>query len=410
MDINRESADFPNGHPLAADNDHYLAEREHALVEEAEQIRLRRAALSGERALNRDPALNAPDEPSIDDDGGDGHGDADDDEAPPLRRRIGIRQIAIGAVIALALAIGGTRLGNYLGSYETTDDATIDGHVIAVSSRVSGTILRVYVENTQHVKAGDPIADIDPRDATIAVAQARANLTQAKAQAAQAASDYQSGLANLAESRATAFKAERDAARYRTLLAQRVVARAEYEEYMRTAAVDAAAVNSSAAAADSAAKKIVAQQAQVQAAQAALDQSLLNLSYTHIVAPMDGVVGKKTVEAGQHVDPGEELLAIVPLDDIWVTADFKETQLRRMHAGQPVTVHVDALGRDYAGVVRGLGGASGELYSVLPPENATGNFVKVVQRFPVRIDFVPGQNADHRLRPGMSVEPRVELR
>jgi membrane fusion protein (multidrug efflux system) len=133
------------------------------------------------------------------------------------------------------------------------------------------------------------------------------------------------------------------------------------------------------------------------------------LSYTHIVAPASGVVGDKTIEVGQRVQPAEQLLSIVPLSRIWITADFRETQVRRMHRGEPVTVHVNATGRDYRGYVEGLPGASGELFSLLPPENATGNYVEVVQRLPVRIHLYRGEDPDHRLRPGMSVEPTVWL-
>jgi len=143
---------------------------------------------------------------------------------------------------------------------------------------------------------------------------------------------------------------------------------------------------------------------------AAVDQARLNLSYCTIVAPVSGIIEKKSVEVGSNVSPGQELMAVVPLDDIWVTADFKEAQLRHMKAGQRVTFSVDAYGREYKGRVTGIGGASGSLLSLLPPENATGNFVKVVQRLPVRIDIDPDQNDDHRLRPGMSVEPKVYVR
>jgi membrane fusion protein, multidrug efflux system len=140
-------------------------------------------------------------------------------------------------------------------------------------------------------------------------------------------------------------------------------------------------------------------QAAVQAAQASLDQAKLNLSYTHIVAPASGVVDNKTVQVGQRVEPGEQLLTLVPLNDIWITADFRETQLRKMRPGQPVTVHVDTTGRDYKGYVEGMPGATGELDSLLPPENAIGNYVKVVQRLPVRIHFYSGEDPDRRLRP-----------
>jgi membrane fusion protein (multidrug efflux system) len=150
--------------------------------------------------------------------------------------------------------------------------------------------------------------------------------------------------------------------------------------------------------------------ARVQQQQAALDQAELNLQYTTVVAPVAGIVGKKTVAQGQNVSPGQELMAILPLDDLWVTANFKETQLREMKVGQPVTIKVDAYGREYTGKIERIAGASGARMSLLPPENATGNFVKVVQRVPVRIEFDPGQNRDHILRMGMSVVPTVRVR
>ena len=153
----------------------------------------------------------------------------------------------------------------------------------------------------------------------------------------------------------------------------------------RCPSTSASSVDSDRAAVAAAARLIGQAQAGVDAAQALLDQARLNLSYTHLVAHASGVVGDKTVQVGQRVQPGEQLLTIVPLDDIWITADFRETQVRRMHRNQPVTAHVDATGRDYKGYVEGMPGASGELFSLLPPENATGNYVKVVQRLPVRI-------------------------
>ncbi len=147
--------------------------------------------------------------------------------------------------------------------------------------------------------------------------------------------------------------------------------------------------------------------AQVAQRRALLEQAKLNLSYCTIVAPVTGIVGKKTVELGENISPGEQLMAVVPLDDIWITANFKETQLSRMNPGQRVRFSVDAYGKEYTGKVEAIGGASGSRFSLLPPENATGNYVKVVQRIPVRINLDPGQNDDHRLRPGMSVDPKV---
>jgi multidrug efflux pump subunit AcrA (membrane-fusion protein) len=149
---------------------------------------------------------------------------------------------------------------------------------------------------------------------------------------------------------------------------------------------------------------------QVEQARADVHAALLNLSYTRIYAPVSGIIGRKTVEVGQRIQPGQSLLAIVPVDDIWVTANFKETQLQRMRTGQSVTIHVDSFDHDYSGTVENLTGAAGTLFSLLPPENANGNFVKVVQRMPVRIRFRPGEDPEHLLRPGMSAESTVKVR
>jgi membrane fusion protein (multidrug efflux system) len=312
--------------------------------------------------------------------------------------------------IAVALIVGVPHLLNYLDSYESTDDAQIDGHIAPISSRINGTVQRVYVRDTEFVEAGKLLVEIDPRDEQATVDTARANLAQATAQLDAARADYNAAASRVDEARATAKKAERDASRYTSLAAQHIVSASDYDEKVSTAEVDDAAVQSARAAANSAKTAIASRQAGVNAAQAALDEALLGLEYTKIVAPTRGVVGKKTVEVGQHVQPGEQLVAIVSLDDIWITADFKETQLRKIRTGQRVTIHVDATGGDYRGYVEGLAGASGEKYSLLPPENATGNYVKVVQRLPVRIRLFDGQDVDHRLRPGMSAEPSVWLR
>ncbi len=156
--------------------------------------------------------------------------------------------------------------------------------------------------------------------------------------------------------------------------------------------------------------RVRAAEAKVQQEKALLEQAELNLQYTTIVAPGNGVVGMKTVTVGQNVSPGEQLMAIVPLDGLYVTANFKETQLKKMRVGQPVKIKVDAYGREYSGKVQDIGGASGARFSLLPPENATGNYVKVVQRIPVRIEFDPGQDKEHLLRLGMSVDPTVYVR
>jgi membrane fusion protein (multidrug efflux system) len=343
-----------------------------------------------------------------------GRGQEQQDRPPGARqsnlaRRRFLRAAAAVLLTAAAL-VGGDRWWQYVSSYESTDDAQIDGHLNPVSSRINGTVSGVYVNDTQYVKAGQLIVELDPRDYEVAVDKARAELQQARAQVELAKASYESASARLKASQATDLKAQRDVRRYQELFQRRVISREQYEEQIRVAEVDAATVAADRAAAESAKEDISSRQAAVQSAKAALAQAMLNLSYTKIYAPVSGVVGKKTVEIGHRVEPGQQLLAIVQLDDVWVTANFKETQIRKMRVGQPATIYVDALGQEFKGYVEGLPGASGEKYSLLPPENATGNYVKVVQRLPVRIRFDKGQNTDHRLRPGMSVEPTVWLR
>ena len=307
------------------------------------------------------------------------------------------------------LAVAGRTTWRYLQSYESTDDSQIDGHIHSISARINGSIERVLVEDNQHVKKGQLLVQIDPRDYQVALEQARANLSQALADVNVARQQYQGARATLNATEADNFKAQRDAHRYQTLLKEAVVAQQEYDQFMAIARADAAKVSADRAAADSALRMIASKEAAAHAAQAGVDQALLNLGYSRIYAPADGIVGKKTVESGQRVQPGESLLAVVDVDDLWVTANFKENQLAQMRRGQPVTIHVDAFGRNYKGYVEHMPGATGERFSLLPPENATGNYVKVVQRLPVRIRLDSDQDPEHRLRPGMSVEPTVWL-
>ncbi|HVN28217.1 MAG TPA: HlyD family secretion protein [Candidatus Binataceae bacterium] len=330
--------------------------------------------------------------------------------ANPPRRRRGIFGTLILLLLAAVVAGVGVRVWNYLDTYESTDDAQIDGHVAPISARIEGTIAHVYVQDTDYVQAGALIAQIDPRDAQTALASTRANLAQSRAQLDSARADYGAALSKIRQSEAVALQARNDANRYDSLFNLRVVSTSEHDDKVRAASVADATVESDHASAEAARTQIASREAAVNAAQAAVDQALLNLEYTRITAPMSGIIGKKTVEDGERVQPGQQLLAIVPLNDIWITANFKETQIRRMRRGQRATIYVDAIGRDYQGYVEGVGGASGEKYSLMPPENATGNYVKVVQRLPIRIRLREGQDADHRLRVGMSVEATVRFR
>jgi membrane fusion protein (multidrug efflux system) len=385
-----------------------VLEAQNGLHEEVERLRLEVEHLRDEqKAFQRTPELND----LHDGDKVEVHrGDDSNADDPAARRGVPRRhpvKLVLALVVAATLSVGGLRFWNYLQSYEWTDDAEIDGHLDPISTRINDTVVRVHVENTYHIKAGQPLVDLDPRDYQVAVENAEANLAQAEQGVKAAQQNYQLAIANLDAGIATNVKAQLDVKRYSELLHQAVIPQETDDEIVMTGRVDAAAVNSDRAAVGAAAQMSGQAQAAVQAAQASLDQARLNLSYTHIVAPASGVVDNKTVQVGQRVQPGEQLLTVVPLNDIWVTADFRETQLRKMRRGEPVKVHVDTTGRDYKGYVEGLPGATGELDSLLPPENATGNYVKVVQRLPVRIRLYPGEDPDHRLRPGMSVEPTV---
>jgi membrane fusion protein (multidrug efflux system) len=404
MTPGKSTSNLNRAHPTESS----VSEEQNGLYEEVERLRLEvERLLHEQQAFKRTPPSN---DTRVDDNAEHQESDDSNIKDPADRGRVLHRRpvrLILALVIAAILCAGGLRFWNYLQSYEWTDDAEVDGHLDPISTRIDGTVVHVYVENTYHVKAGQPLVDLDPRDYQVAVENAAANLAQAKQGVKATQQNYKLNVANLAAAVATNAKAQLDVARYHELFRQGVIPRETDDEIVKVGRVDAAAVNSDRAAVAAAAQMIGQAQAAVQAAQASLDQAKLNLSYTHIVAPASGVVGDKTVQLGQRVQPSEQLLTVVPLDDIWITADFRETQLRKMRRGEPVTVHVDTTGRAYRGYVEGMPGATGELDSLLPPENATGNYVKVVQRLPVRIRLYPGEDPDHRLRPGMSVEPTV---
>ncbi|UWZ86702.1 HlyD family secretion protein [Occallatibacter riparius] len=384
------------------------------------------------------------------------------------RRGIIIIVVAIIAVAALAFWWHST-------FYEDTDDAQVSGHLIQVSSRIQGQVLHVDVAENQVVKKGDPIAELDPRDYQVAVENAKAalasaqaaaqaanvavplttintgsNLTSANAQLSgshaqvqQAQGQLQAAQARVTQAQANATKAQNDLERYKPLVEKDVISKQQFDAAVAANAAAQAAVAdataSAAAAADAvrvarqqeaaseasvkyaqtgpqqiAAQNAHARQAaaQVQQAQAQLDQAELNLSYTKIVAPDDGIITRKSVEVNQNVSSGQNLLTLVSLSDIWVTANFKETQLKHMGPNQPVEISVDATGKSYPAHVTQIGGATGSVLSLFPPENATGNYVKVVQRVPVRIDFddLKRDDPNHQLRPGLSVEPKVRVK
>lgn len=392
--------------------------------------------------------------------------------APRRRTRAKRRRnmLIIGGV--LVVLVGGVFLWRYLTSYESTDDAQVDAHLYPVSARISGYVIKVNVDDNQYVQKGTVLVEIDPKDYEVAVDQARANLASAEATARSlninvpitfvstssqltfAASDVENARAGivaaekqeaaahaqLEQGEANNVRAQADLKRYKLLVEKQEVSEQIYDQALATAkaataTVAAARANEAAAqqAVQQAKSRLAEAEANHQAAQtgpqqvastraralsaiadvqqrrAALEQTELNLQYTKIVAPVSGEVNK-TVVVGMNVQPGQQLLTIVPLQDVWITANFKETQLKHMRPGQNVEIDVDSNGRTYRGHVDSIAGATGPLFSLLPPENATGNYVKIVQRIPVKIVFEPGENRDHQLRPGMNVEPKVHVR
>jgi membrane fusion protein (multidrug efflux system) len=386
------------------------------------------------------------------------------DEAAPrpgLRarlRRSGRARAAL-LVAALAVALAGLVAWRYFAVRETTDDAQIEGHVNPVAARVGGTVLAVLVADNQQVEKGTLLARIDPRDYEVALARAQADLaeneataraarttvpltsTTAGSQETAADSDLAGAQARLAAAQAQLREAQarerqtgEDVERFRPLLAKDEISKQQFDAAATAAdsaraareAVEAAALSADKAVGAARARlaqartgreqvdivsaRAASAAAKVEMARAALEQARLNLSYTEVKAPVAGVVSRKTVEVGQVVQAGQPLLAIVPLDDVWVTANFKESQLKAIRPGQPVEVAVDAYGRVFRGRVDSIAAATGSRFSLLPPENATGNYVKVVQRVPVKIVLEPGQDREHLLRPGLSVVPTVLTR
>lgn len=389
-----------------------------------------------------------------------------------IRRRFKFRRPLVLIPLALLLIAGAVLLWLYFASYESTDDAQVDVHLYPVSPRISGYVIKVNVDDNQYVQQGTVLAEIDPRDYEIAVAKARADLANAEAtakslnitvpitsvntssQLKSATSDVAtatSGIiaaekqlaaahAQVEQAEANDVKAQDDLQRYKRLVAKQNVSEQTYDQALAaakasTAAVAAARANEAAAqeAVQQAKAKLTQTEANQRAAQtgpqqvassnaralaavadvqqkrAVLEQAELNLQYTKIVAPVTGAVNKSVV-VGMNVQPGQQLLTVVPLDEVWITANFKETQLRHMRVGQKAKIQVDSTGTTVHGRVDSIAGATGPLFSLLPPENATGNYVKIVQRIPVKIVLEPGENSDHRLRPGMNVVPKVYLR
>jgi membrane fusion protein (multidrug efflux system) len=393
--------------------------------------------------------------------------------AAPAKPAKSARGLIIGGIVVIVLLAGVTALWLHGQTYEDTDDAQIDGHLNPVAARVAGTIKAVYVEDNQYVEAGQPLADLDTSDYDVTAAQTRAQydqavaelhgeqpnlfitrtsnnadtatskaqLTNADAALAAAQHDYASALSQLAQAEANNAKAQSDLARYQKLIDKNEVAQSDYDQYNAAAKAQAASVAAQKETVAAAGKTVEQRQAQLneqnfrleqtiqnaprqllirsaniqakeanlESIQARMKQDQLNVSYCHILAPVSGLVSQRSAEVGARISAGQQLLMLVQTSDLWVTANFKETQLKKIRPGQRVTLKVDALDKTFNGFVESLPAATGDRTSALPPENATGNYVKIVQRLGVRIRFKKDQDGLKDLRPGMSVVPTVHF-
>ena len=302
-----------------------------------------------------------------------------------------------------------------------TDDAYVMVHYATIAPRISGQVASVEVTDNQIVHAGQPLVTLDPRDNQQALAMAQAALARDRAQVSDAGANVsrQPALITQQQAALTAEQARLGLAlanqhRYNNLAATGAGTTQERQEADTTARQEQAAVQQAQAALDASQRQMAVLQAQqsategnVAADQAQIGQAELNLSYTRILAPMDGMVGEKSVQVGNIVAPGGTLMTIVPLNDVYIEANYREEDLRHVRSGQPVTIHVDAYNIDLGGVVNSVPPASGATFAMIPPNNATGNFTKIVQRLPVKIDLAPGQPLAKLLRVGFSVETTI---
>jgi membrane fusion protein (multidrug efflux system) len=384
------------------------------------------------------------------------------------------RRPVVLATIGAAIALGVLSYWLHSRHFEDTDDAQVDGDISNISPHVSGHLSAVNVIENQAVKAGDVLASIDPADLLIALDQARAQVAMAQGQLgaddpvvpitmssnrsalASARSELSAARAGLSAARkeveqirfqlaqasANDKTAQLEMHRSDKLVSEGAVSQSDNDLHVNSAAASSASVDALTRALAAAQDRVLQQQAQIVAIESRLDevqenaprqvatrqavvsgrqasldvakaqlaQAERNVKYANIVAPISGIVAKKSAAIGDYVTPGQVIFAITQTDTLWITANFRETQLNFMKASQPAVVHVDAIGLDMRGTVESVGGATGSRLSLFPPENASGNYVKVVQRIPVRIALEPGQPGAERLRIGMSVEPTVTVR
>jgi membrane fusion protein (multidrug efflux system) len=317
-------------------------------------------------------------------------------------------------VLVAAIAYGGWWYANAR-HYETTDDAYVGGNIVAVTSREIGTVLALHADNTQTVTRGQVLVELDPLSVNVAFEAAKANLARAVRQVRGAFSGADAYTAQAAQARVALAAAEADLRR-REAAPEGAVSGEELahaRDQVRAAQAALAAVVGGLAQSRAAiAGTDIARNPEVLAAEAQLRNAAIAKSHMRIVAPVDGVIAQRNVQVGQQIAAGAPLMAVVPLDRVWIDANFKEVQLARMRVGQPVEVHADIYGGDvvYHGRIEGLGAGSGSAFALLPPQNASGNWIKIVQRVPVRIALDAKDLKEHPLRVGLSTKVSVDVR
>lgn len=358
------------------------------------------------------------------------------DESGPVDERVASKgpgkriRVVVAVLLIVIVAVGGWRWWSGR-AWETTDNAQIGGHVIPISARVGGYVIEVRFDENQQVREGDTLVVLDDRDFRQRLAQADAEVAaaltvagtadgigQAAAQASAAAAAAEAARAAVGQAEAQAERTARDVERYRALVGDQIVSQQQLDAAVAASVSAEAQVVAAREQSKAAAEQAVAVAAGLNTAQSRLaavtavrDNAALRLSYTRVVAPAAGVLSRRSVEAGQMVQPGQPIGSLVLIDSVWVVANLKETQVRDLESGDPAEIRVDAYpGQVFRGEVETLSPATGATFALLPPDNATGNFTKVVQRIPVRIRLLEPQDPESQLRPGMSAEVRVRAR